>query len=480
MVTTASSCATEKMGVSIALATPSSKSARSATSAKAPAEKHDVVHCACGAAAAKPRICAAASALGQAGYLSSELFTCAARVVPQHAGGQRKGTAHDSSAPRPAQPLFSCTVPGAAVRPTSAARAGRALWSKMADADTVELSAEALLDAIKQIKAANPEFGIKRVWQALKETKGMEVSEKRVKKFMQENGMTEGGGAAAAEGSGGAGEAGEETPEQRKKKAANKRQKEKAKEKAAFEEWCQKVLADSAHLVAGVSEDKRRAMPYEFTNYEFSGPLRPAYVTAQATVPDDAGIPKPDYAETSDPVSERAMRGNHAVDCKEGDDAEGMRLAGRYGREVIDIAGRFLKVGVTGDEIDRIVHAASLERKCYPSPLNYYRFPKSVCVSPNEVICHGIPDCRPIEDGDIVNLDVTVYVEYKGKRYHGDLNETYLVGNCNEDSVKLVKCAYDCLKAACDMIKPGTMYRDLGAAIAQVAAQNGCSVVKVR
>ena len=88
----------------------------------------------------------------------------------------------------------------------------------MADADTVELSAEALLDAIKQIKSANPEFGIKRVWQALKETKGMEVSEKRVKKFMQENGMTEGGGAAAAEGSGGTGEAGEETPEQRKKR----------------------------------------------------------------------------------------------------------------------------------------------------------------------------------------------------------------------------------------------------------------------
>jgi methionyl aminopeptidase len=351
--------------------------------------------------------------------------------------------------------------------------------SGMADAagaaGAAEVSAEDLLAAIKEIKAANPDFGIKRVWSTLKESKGMEVSEKRVKKFMQENGLTE-SNSGGTEGAGDGGEGSEQTAEQQKKKSANKKQKDKARDKAAFEEWCKKVLADSAHLVEGVSPEKRMAMPYEFTNYEFSGPLRPAYVTPQVTVPE--GIPKPDYADTSDPVSEREMRGNHAVDCKEGDDAEGMRLAGRLGREVIDIAGRFLKVGVTGDEIDRIVHAASLERKCYPSPLNYYRFPKSVCVSPNEVICHGIPDCRPIEDGDIINLDVTVYVEYKGKRYHGDLNETYLVGNCDEESVKLVKCAYDCLKAACDMIKPGTMYRDLGSSIAQVAAQNGCSVVK--
>ena len=70
-------------------------------------------------------------------------------------------------------------------------------------------------------------------------------------------------------------------------------------------------------------------------------------------------------------------------------------------------------MGVTGDEVDQIVHAACMERNCYPSPLNYYNFPKSVCVSPNEVICHGIPDCRPIEDGDIVNLDVTVYYKVR-------------------------------------------------------------------
>eukprot|EP00802_Teleaulax_amphioxeia_P012277 Tamp_12316.p1 GENE.Tamp_12316~~Tamp_12316.p1 ORF type:complete len:459 (+),score=128.28 Tamp_12316:3-1379(+) len=338
-----------------------------------------------------------------------------------------------------------------------------------------QLTADKLLEAIKTIKAENPDFGIKRVWTTLKEGQGLEVSEKRVKKIMQENGLTEGGAGGAAEP---AAEGGELTAEQQKKKKASQKQKEKAKDKAAFNAWCDKVLADSAHLVEGMSQEKLLAIPPEFRNYDFTGPLRPAYVTKQAQIPEGIGVPRPDYADTSDPVSEKLMRGNSSVDCKEGDDVEGMRLAGRLGREVIDVAGRFLKVGVTGDQIDRIVHAASLERNCYPSPLNYYRFPKSVCVSANEVICHGIPDCRPIVDGDIINLDVTVYVEYKGKCYHGDLNETYLVGKCDEDSIKLVKCAYDCLKAACDMIKPGTMYRDLGSSIAQVAAQNGCSVVK--
>ena len=242
-----------------------------------------------------------------------------------------------------------------------------------------------------------------------------------------------GGGGGGGEENGGGGEGGDGDEKKAKAKA-------KAKEKKEFEAWCKKVLDDTAYLTEGVKDPL--AMPPEFRNYDFTGSLRPAYVTKQATVP--PGIPKPDYADTSVPVSEQAARGNQTVDCKTGDDLEGMRLAGRLGREVLDIAARFLRVGVTGDEIDRIVHAASLERNCYPSPLNYYKFPKSVCVSPNEVICHGIPDMRPVADGDIINLDVTVYVEYKGKFYHGDLNETFLCGNCDEESIKLVKTAFDC------------------------------------
>lgn len=82
-----------------------------------------------------------------------------------------------------------------------------------------------------------------------------------------------------------------------------------------------------------------------------------------------------------------------------------LRVACRLGREVLDEAAKAVEVGVTTDEIDRIVHEATVDRDCYPSPLNYYEFPKSCCTSLNEVICHGIPDMRPMQDGDIVNID---------------------------------------------------------------------------
>ena len=85
------------------------------------------------------------------------------------------------------------------------------------------------------------------------------------------------------------------------------------------------------------------------------------------------------------------------------EEIEGMRVAGRLGREVIDEAAKAIDIGVTTDEIDRVVHEACIERECYPSPLNYYKFPKSCCTSVNEVVCHGIPDFRPLENGDLCN-----------------------------------------------------------------------------
>jgi methionyl aminopeptidase len=112
-------------------------------------------------------------------------------------------------------------------------------------------------------------------------------------------------------------------------------------------------------------------------------------------------------------------------------------------------------VGITCDELDEIVHNATIERNAYPSPLNYNRFPKSVCTSVNEIICHGIPDYRPLQDGDIVNIDVSVY--YQG--YHADLNETFFVGTVDADSRRVVECAYNSLAAAIALVKPGTMYR---------------------
>lgn len=197
-------------------------------------------------------------------------------------------------------------------------------------------------------------------------------------------------------------------------------------------------------------------LPLEFQGYHFTGSLRPFQKTPKRHVPDT--ILKPDYAihPMGFPLSEQEdRRSNTSIKVYTPEEILGIREACRIGREVLDIAGKAVRVGITCDELDRIVHEATIERGAYPSPLNYHRFPKSVCTSVNEVICHGIPDLRELQDGDIVNIDVSVYKN----GFHSDLNETFLVGNVNEESVKLVKCAFEALGAAIAICKPGTLYR---------------------
>ena len=188
------------------------------------------------------------------------------------------------------------------------------------------------------------------------------------------------------------------------------------------------------------------SMPREFKNYRFTGALRPWKVTEKSIVPE--GIEKPDYADHEGGVSECEQNdrsgGRDNIRVYTTAEIEGIRKACVIGRQVLDIAGLAVKVGITCDELDKIVHEETVKRGGYPSPLNYYKFPKSVCTSVNEIICHGIPDCRPLEDGDIVNLDISVY--YGG--YHGDLNETFMVGNVADDSVRLVQCAYESLQVS--------------------------------
>lgn len=124
-----------------------------------------------------------------------------------------------------------------------------------------------------------------------------------------------------------------------------------------------------------------------------------------------------------------------------------------------------------------IEHDADSCVQSYPSPLNYNHFPKSVCTSVNEVICHGIPDKRILLDGDIVNLDVTLYHE----GYHGDLNETYYVGDrskADPDTVRVVETARECLEEAIKMVKPGTLFREFGNAIEAHAKARNCSVIR--
>jgi len=131
-------------------------------------------------------------------------------------------------------------------------------------------------------------------------------------------------------------------------------------------------------------------------------------------------------------------------------------------------------VGVTTEAIDEAVHNFIIGEGAYPSPLNYYGFPRSCCTSVNEIICHGIPDTRPLKDGDIINLDITVYKD----GYHGDLNETYLVGNVAESSKALVTGTYESLMKAIEYCKPNAMYREIGNIISNHVEPMGFSVVR--
>ncbi|KAF9246547.1 methionine aminopeptidase [Melanogaster broomeanus] len=214
-----------------------------------------------------------------------------------------------------------------------------------------------------------------------------------------------------------------------------------------------------------------------FPNYNFSGTLRPVYpLSPKREVP--AHIPRPDYALRDDgaPISEMRTSG-HAPRILSPDEIEKMRTACRLGREVLDLAASHVRPGITTDEIDAIVHQATIDRNAYPSPLGYRKFPKSVCTNSgpvNEVICHGIPDQRQLREGDIINLDISLY--YQG--FHSDLNATYPVGQVDEDSVKLIRTTRDCLDAAIKICKPGALFRDIGKAIEPIARANNCAVVR--
>lgn len=239
---------------------------------------------------------------------------------------------------------------------------------------------------------------------------------------------------------------------------------------------------DGVTCALDATPEVKLSLPNWAQNFDFTGPLRPTLISPTRVVP--SSIRRPDYADDPAGVSyseqrDRAGHSNIRIYSEEElagtEEVPGLRHCCKMGREVLDVAGKALRVGVTTDEIDRVVHDACVERDCYPSPLNYYNFPKSVCTSVNEVICHGIPDFREIQDGDIVNLDITTF---NRGGYHGDLNETFCVGNVDADGQRVVQAAFECLSAALTMVKPGTLYRDLGTIIERVAKKNKCSVVR--
>ena len=190
------------------------------------------------------------------------------------------------------------------------------------------------------------------------------------------------------------------------------------------------------------------------------------------SVPDH--IKKPDYARTGKPNEQFQQLADKQIPVNNAEAIEGIRLACLIGRKALDVGHSKVKVGATTEEIDLAVHEYIMSQDAYPSPMNYYNFPRSCCTSVNEIICHGIPDLRPLEEGDIINIDISVYKD----GYHGDLNETFFVGKVAESSKLLVKATYDSLQKAIEYCKPGAMYRELGNIISNVVEPQGLSVVR--
>ena len=164
----------------------------------------------------------------------------------------------------------------------------------------------------------------------------------------------------------------------------------------------------------------------------------------------------------------------YKIRLKEKKDIEGIREAGRLVLKTLDLAQDAIRPGIKTEEINTLVHEITVKNGATPAPLKYRGFPKSVCVSANEVICHGIPGERVLKSGDIVNVDITSILN----GYFADANKTFFVGKPNADARKIVAVTKKCLKLAMAQVRPGNTVGDIGNAIQQYAEAQGCSVVR--
>ena len=194
--------------------------------------------------------------------------------------------------------------------------------------------------------------------------------------------------------------------------------------------------------------------------------VRPGLLSPTRSVP--SGIGRPPYAVSGDPGPAQSSS------VRTADEVERMRRAGAAAAEILVEAGRAVKPGITTDRIDALVHEATIVRGGYPSPLNYRGYPKSVCTSVNEVICHGIPDSRPLSDGDIVNIDVTIFLD----GVHGDTSVTVLVGDVDDHSRRLVAETRIAMDLGIDTVRPAQPLYAIGRTIERHAQRHGLGVVR--
>jgi methionyl aminopeptidase len=162
------------------------------------------------------------------------------------------------------------------------------------------------------------------------------------------------------------------------------------------------------------------------------------------------------------------------IRLKEKKDIIGIQKAGRLAVDILNHVEEHIKPGITTNYINSLVEESTKKNNAISAPLNYNGFPKSVCTSINNVICHGIPDDTVLEDGDIVNIDVTPILE----GYYADTSKTYFVGSPDKDAKKIVSVARECLQRGILMIKPKNRIGDIGYAIQRYAEGQGCSVVR--
>lgn len=196
-------------------------------------------------------------------------------------------------------------------------------------------------------------------------------------------------------------------------------------------------------------------------------PLRPAKPTPIRTVPKH--IERPEYA-WKDSVQENI--GEPFIQTPE--TIEAMREASRIAANALQVAGAAVAPGVSTDELDRLAHEYMCDHGAYPSTLGYLNFPKSCCVSLNEIVCHGIPDSTIIEDGDIVNIDVTAYKN----GVHGDTNATFFAGNVSEEHRLLVERTHEAMMRGIKAAKPGRQINVIGRVIESYAKRFGYNVVR--
>ncbi|MBN1774482.1 MAG: type I methionyl aminopeptidase [Deltaproteobacteria bacterium] len=162
------------------------------------------------------------------------------------------------------------------------------------------------------------------------------------------------------------------------------------------------------------------------------------------------------------------------IRLKSARDLEALRRSCRLAAETLLLAGDRLRVGMTTLEIDELVHGFIVDHGAYPSPLNYHGFPKSVCTSVNEVVCHGIPSRRRLRDGDIINIDVTCKLD----GFHGDTSATFFVGTPSAEARHLVEVTRRCLEIGIEQVRPGRRIGEIGRVIEAYAVAQGCSVVR--